>query len=79
MLPKPTTEDRTFARTKMVKVGELHPGQTAEHRSMDDRSGPQLERERHQHPASSIPRAGSERSKKNPKGNGRVPQTKAKK
>ncbi|MBK8500404.1 MAG: hypothetical protein IPL52_16685 [Flavobacteriales bacterium] len=52
----------------VAKPGEQHRGQTAEHGSAHDRPGSQLERERHLYPGSTIPKAGSARSNKKPKG-----------
>lgn len=53
-------------KSTTTKPGEQHPGQTAEHGRAHDRKGSQLEVERHKHPNSTIPKAGSARSNKKP-------------
>lgn len=61
------------------KPGEHHPGQTAEQSTTHDRKGSQFEVERHMHPNASIPKAGSARSNKRPKGAGGTSSKKASK
>lgn len=50
--------------------GEQHPGQTSAAGRQQDRKGSQIERERHQYPGSTIPKAGAGRSNKRPKRKG---------
>lgn len=67
LLPKrPAATKRTFKEETTVKPGESHPGQTAEHGPARDRMGSQMEREKHLHPGSSVPKQGSARSNKDP-------------
>jgi len=54
---------RTFAPRKKASTSKPHPGQP-DGRSKQDRPGSQLERERHMHPNSTIPKAGAARSNK---------------
>lgn len=55
------------AMTVVPKLGEQHPGQTAEHGPTHDQKGSQIEAERHQYPNSNIPKTGSVRSNKRPR------------
>ena len=64
------TTRKPMAPRPKGKPGEQHPGQTAEQSTTHDRKGSQLEVERHMHPNGSIPKAGSARSNKRPKGAG---------
>ncbi|HRD51119.1 MAG TPA: hypothetical protein PKY96_00575 [Flavobacteriales bacterium] len=54
---------RAFGPSKKSSSSKPHPGQP-DARARKDRAGSQLERERHQHPSSTIPNAGAARSNK---------------
>lgn len=56
--------------SKAARPGKQHRGQPEGSSSTHDRSGSQLERERHLYPSSTVPKAGSARSNKKPKKRG---------
>jgi hypothetical protein len=59
-IPAPFKPGKVDARMP----GEQHPGQTSAEARLHDRTGSQLERERHQHPGSTTPKRGAARTNK---------------